>query len=89
MTPDAQRARAQQSNSSNQLRFPFCFPSMLLQVRFMSLNRILAQTVVEKLLFLFLAFNNAQSAMVLVVGHGGAFIESTARCSQTTSLRSI
>jgi len=28
VTPDAQRARTQQSDSSNQLRLPFCFPSM-------------------------------------------------------------
>jgi len=44
---------------------------MPLQVCFMSLDGVLAQTVAGWLLFLILAFKDAQFAVVLMVGHGG------------------
>ena len=67
MTSDTQRARTQQSDGAGQPRLPSRLSSMSLQASFTSLNRILAQIIAEQPLLLFLAFDNAQPAIVLVV----------------------
>ena len=72
MTADAQRACAQQCESSNEPRLPFCLSPVSPQVSFLSLDSILAQILVEQALYLFFAFDDAESAVVLMVGHGGA-----------------
>lgn len=68
VTSDTQRACTQQSESSDQLCLPLTPPP----VGFVSLKGLLSQVVIEQPPFFFLAFNDAQSAVVLTVGHGGS-----------------
>ncbi len=58
VAPDAQRARTQQSEKANEFCLPFCSPSTPLKVSLVSLEGMLAETVVVEEA-IFLAFDDA------------------------------